>query len=71
MPSMVAIYSVLAWLPHLSVAIYSVSYAVKQFVVPKVSQWYHEWRKDDDKTKAEEEQQKTAQLVADAIQAQV
>ena len=48
-----------------------VSYAVKQFVVPKVSQWYHEWRKDDDKTKAEEEQQKTAQLVADAIQAQV
>ena len=22
----------------------AVSYAVKQFVAPKVSQWYHEWR---------------------------
>lgn len=49
----------------------AVSYAVKQFVAPKVSQWYHEWRQDDDKAKAEEEQQKTAQLVADAIQGQV
>ena len=49
----------------------AVSYAVKQFVAPKVSQWYHEWRHDADKAKAEEEQQKTAQLVASAIQSQV
>lgn len=49
----------------------AVSYAVKQYVAPKVSQWYYEWRHDADKSKAEEEQQKTAQLVASAIQAQV
>ncbi len=49
----------------------AVSYAVKQYVAPKVSQWYNEWRHDADKSKAEEEQQKTAQLVASAIQAQV
>ena len=49
----------------------AVSYAVKQYVAPKVSQWYHEWRHDADKEKAEEEQQKTAQLVANAIQSQV
>ena len=49
----------------------AVSYAVKQYVAPKVSQWYHEWRHDADKVKAEGEQQKTAQLVANAIQSQV
>lgn len=49
----------------------ALSYAVKQFVAPRVSQWYHEWRHDADKAKAEEEQQKTAQLVATAIQSQV
>ena len=49
----------------------AVSYAVKQYVAPKVSQWYHEWRHDADKAKAEDEQQKTAQLVANAIQSQV
>lgn len=49
----------------------AVSYAVKQYMAPKVSQWYHEWRNDADKAKAEEEQQKTAQLVAGAIQSQV
>ena len=49
----------------------AVSYAVRQYVAPKVSQWYHEWRHDADKAKAEEEQQKTAQLVANAIQSQV
>jgi hypothetical protein len=49
----------------------AVSYAVKQYVAPKVSQWYYEWRHDADKSKAEEDQQETAQLVASAIQAQV
>ena len=49
----------------------AVSYAVKQYLAPKVSQWYQEWRHDGDRAKAEEEQQKTAQLVANAIQSQV
>ena len=49
----------------------ALSYAVKQFVAPRVSQRYHEWRHDADKAKAEEERQKTAQLVATAIQSQV
>ena len=49
----------------------AVSYAVKQYLAPRVSQWYHEWRGDDDRAKAEDEQQKTAQLVANAIQSQV
>ena len=49
----------------------ALSYVAKQFVAPRVSQWYHEWRHDADKAKAEEDQQKTAQLVATAIQSQV
>lgn len=49
----------------------AVGYAVKQFVAPKVYQWVQEWRHDADRARAEEEQQKTAQLVASAIQSQV
>lgn len=49
----------------------AVGYALKQYAYPKVTQWYKEWRSDSEKEVAEQEAQKTAQLVASAIQAQV
>lgn len=49
----------------------ALGYAVKEYALPKVTQWYKDWRHDSDKESAEREAQKTAQLVASAIQAQV
>lgn len=49
----------------------ALGYAVKEYALPKVTQWYKDWRHDSDKESAERETQKTAQLVASAIQAQV
>ncbi|BDA46562.1 probable peroxisomal membrane protein PEX14 at N-terminal half [Coccomyxa sp. Obi] len=48
----------------------ALGYAVKEYALPKVTQWYKDWRHDSDKESAEQEAQKTAQLVASAIQAQ-
>ncbi|CAL8471170.1 g10712 [Coccomyxa elongata] len=48
----------------------ALGYAVKEYALPKVTQWYKDWRHDSDKESAEREAQKTAQLVASAIQAQ-
>jgi hypothetical protein len=49
----------------------AVGYAVKQYAVPRLAQWYKEWRSNSDEEDAEAQQQRTAQLVASAIQAQV
>ncbi len=49
----------------------ALGYAVKEYALPKVTQWYKDWRNNSDKESAEQETQKTAQLVASAIQAQV
>ena len=49
----------------------ALGYAVKEYALPKVSQWYKEWRSDSDKAAAEQKAEETARLVATAIQAQV
>ncbi|EIE19534.1 hypothetical protein COCSUDRAFT_48772 [Coccomyxa subellipsoidea C-169] len=48
----------------------ALGYAVKEYALPKVSQWYKEWRSDSDKAAAEQKAEETARLVATAIQAQ-
>lgn len=49
----------------------AVGYAVRQYALPKALAWYKEWRCDSEKAAAEEQQRKTAELVASALQAQV